>query len=216
MTWMHPFPESTVTGEYGTMSDFRRQRGMQAHSGRDYAPKGNSIIPSVADGTLRLLQWSNILGWVAVYSAMGINPFNNNKREVLYIGYSHLSCHIHGINCKGPKVLGDHSPFTTTKIGDKKKLSEPAGRVGNTGSASSGSHLHLTISKTVKGVFGATNQKLDPKVVIDANLSAAPKTKSVAPKSVKTSDTPAVQKTEQVTTKVVEIYACPHCKKELK
>jgi murein DD-endopeptidase MepM/ murein hydrolase activator NlpD len=214
MTWMHPFPESTVTGEYGTISEYRRQRGMQPHSGRDYAPKGNTPIPSVSAGTLRLLQWSDVLGWVAVYSAMG-KTSESGKQEVLYIGYSHLSCNIHGINCKGPKVLGEHSPMVSTKIGDKKELGKPVGRCGNTGSASSGPHLHLTISKTLKGVFGSTSQKLDPKIVIDANLSVAPKPKSVAPAKTAPKTKP-VQNNEQPSIKAETIYACPHCKKELK
>jgi hypothetical protein len=33
--------------------------------------------------------------------------------------------------------------------------------MGNTGSASSGVHLHLTISWTEKGIFGVTSQKFD-------------------------------------------------------
>lgn len=215
MTWMHPFPESTITGEYGTISEFRKQRGMQAHSGRDYAPKGNTIIPSVAAGTLRLLQWSNVLGWVAVYSAMG-KTTKSNKDEVLYIGYSHLSCNTHGINCKGPKIHGEHSPMVSTKVGDKKELGKPVGRVGNTGSASSGPHLHLTISKTLRGVFGATNQKLDPKIVIDANLGDAPNPKSVAPVRATPTKTQPTQANLQPIAKPEVIYACPHCKKELK
>lgn len=196
--WKSPFPESTVTGEYGTLSEYRRSRGMQPHSGRDFAPGADKVIPAVAAGTLKLLQWSNVLGWVAVYDAKGIDG------KTYYIGYSHLSCATHGINCKGPKVHGTHSPMVSTKVGDKKELGEPVGRVGNTGSASSGAHLHLTVSKTVKGVFGITSAKLDPKTIIQENSQgAAPKQANPKAKAV----------VEKVATKV--IYACPHCKKEL-
>ena len=195
--WRAPFPESTVTSEFGTLSEYRRARGMQPHSGRDYAPGANKVIPSVAPGTLRLLQWSDVLGWVAVYDAIGLDG------KKYYIGYSHLSCAKHGVNCKGPKVLGDHSPFTSTKVGDKKELGEPVGRVGNTGKASSGSHLHLTISKTLKGVFGVTSAKLDPKKVIAENSKRT---------TQKTAEKPQIEKNPQVLT----VYACPHCKKELK
>jgi hypothetical protein len=170
---------------------------MQPHSGRDYAPGANKVIPSVAAGSLRLLQWSNVLGWVAVYDALGLDG------KTYYIGYCHLSCSDHGIDCKGPKVLGEHSPLSSTKVGDKKELSEPVGRVGNSGSASTGAHLHLTISKTLKGVFGATSAKLDPKKVIEEN--AKPKTQETAKK-------PQIEKTQHLTI----VYACPHCKKELK
>lgn len=195
--WKHPFPESTVTSEYGTLSEFRKARGMQPHSGRDYAPGANKVIPSVAEGTLRLLQWSDVLGWVAVYDAIGLDG------QKYYIGYSHLSCAEHGVNCKGPKVLGDHLPFTSTKLGDKKELGEPVGRVGNTGNASSAAHLHLTISKTLKGVFGATSAKLDPKKVIDENSKGKPVAPEKKASVIKSSE-------------VQVLYACPHCKEVLK
>jgi murein DD-endopeptidase MepM/ murein hydrolase activator NlpD len=183
--WRSPFPESTVTGEYGTLSEFRRKNGLQPHSGRDFAPGANKVIPAIAAGTVRLIQWSNVLGWVLVQDAKGVD------RKLYYIGYSHLSCAKHGIDCKGPKVLGDHSPFKDTNEGDKKELGEPIGRVGNTGSASTGAHLHLTVSKTVKGVFGVTSAKLDPKTVIQANAKgpapkqANPKAKAVVLPKVK-------------------------------
>lgn len=196
--WKSPFPENTVTGEYGTLSEYRRQRGMQPHSGRDFAPGAKNTIPAVAAGTVKLLQWSNVLGWVLVQDAKGVDG------KTYYIGYSHLSCDKHGINCKGPKVHGEHSPLRSTKVGDKKELGEPVGRVGNTGSASSGPHLHLTVSRTVKGVFGVTSAKLDPKAEILKN------SKGSAPKQ-------ANKKTEKVVEPKVEvIYACPHCKKELR
>ena len=200
MSWKSPFPESTVTGEYGTLSEFRRARGMQPHSGRDFAPGANKVIPAVAAGTVRLIQWSNVLGWVLVQSARGVDG------KTYFIGYSHLACDKHGINCKGPKVQGEHSPFKETKEGDKKGLGDPIGKVGNTGSGTSGAHLHLTVSATLKGVFGVTSAKLDPKTIIQANAKGA------APKQA---DPKAKAVVEKVAPASV-IYACPHCKKELK
>jgi murein DD-endopeptidase MepM/ murein hydrolase activator NlpD len=192
--WRSPFPESTVTGEYGTLSEFRRKNGLQAHSGRDFAPGANKVIPAVAAGTVRLITWSNVLGWVLVQDAKGVDG------KVYFIGYSHLSCAKHGIDCKGPKVLGDHTPFKDTNEGDKKELGEPIGRVGNTGSASTGAHLHLTASKTVKGVFGVTSAKLDPKTVIQANAKG-PEAKQ------------ANKKTKSV---VAQVKLCPTCGQETK
>lgn len=210
MTWQHPFPESTVTGEYGTLSEYRKRKGMQPHSGRDYAPGAKKTIPAVAAGTVKLLQWSNVLGWVLVHDAKGVDG------KTYYIGYSHLSCDKHGINCKGPKVHGDHSPLRSTKVGDKKELGEPVGRVGNTGSASSGPHLHLTVSKTVKGVFGVTSAKLDPKKLIQQNSEGATP-KQAAKKTQAVVDKVKPQKVaEKGEIEVKVVYACPHCKKELK
>lgn len=188
--WRSPFPESTVTGEYGTLSDFRRRNGLQPHSGRDFAPGANKVIPAVSAGTVRLITWSNVLGWVLVQDAKGVDG------KTYFVGYSHLSCSAHGIDCKGPKLLGDHSPFKDTNEGDKKELGEPIGRVGNTGNASTGAHLHLTVSKTVKGVFGVTSAKLDPKTVIQANAKG--------PEAKKTTTKPKAAKT------------CPTCKQEVK
>jgi murein DD-endopeptidase MepM/ murein hydrolase activator NlpD len=203
--WKSPFPESTVTGEYGTLSAYRKAKGMQPHSGRDFAPGADKVIPAVAAGTVRLLQWSNILGWVLVQDAVGVDG------KTYYIGYAHLSCASHGINCKGPQAHGNHSPLKSTSIGDKKELGEPIGRVGNTGSASTGAHLHLTVSRTVKGVFGVTSAKLDPKVIILAN------SKGSTPKQTASKKEAVVESPQTiVTNKQTIVYACPHCKKELR
>jgi murein DD-endopeptidase MepM/ murein hydrolase activator NlpD len=177
MSWLMPFPEKAITGEFGTMSEFRRKRGMQAHSGTDWSPagsnKGKTPIPAVAKGTIKLIQWSNVLGWVVVQTAM------DKDRKVKYIGYCHISCGKHGVNCKGPKVHGDHMPIKK-KVGDKLAAGDTVAIMGNTGSASSGVHLHATLSNRLKGVFGATSDKQDLKKAILANRGVAPKAKPVA------------------------------------
>lgn len=154
-----PFPESTITGVYGSMSDFRRKNKMQAHSGTDFAPagssKGKTAIPAVASGTIKLIQWSNVLGWVIVQTA-----WDAKKKKAAYVGYCHLKCSSHGINCKGPKVHGNHMPVKKM-VGDKVEEGQTIAFIGNTGSASSGCHLHLTISWQLKGVFGVTADKFD-------------------------------------------------------
>jgi LysM repeat protein len=188
MSWIMPFPEKAITGEYGTMSDFRRKNKMQAHSGTDWAPagsnKGKTPIPAVAKGTIKLIQWSNVLGWVIVQTAM------DKDRNVWYIGYCHVACGKHGINCKGPKVAGCESPVKK-KVGDKLEAGDTVAFIGNTGSASSGAHLHATAGKKVKDVFGPTSAKSDLKKLILANQGVAPKPKSVAPLPVAQHATPA-------------------------
>ena len=165
MTWIMPFPEKAITGEYGTMSEFRRRNKMQAHSGTDWAPagsnKGKTAIPAVAKGTIKLIQWSNVLGWVVVQTAMDKN------KQLWYIGYCHVSCGTHGIDCKGPSV-GDHMPIKK-KVGDKLNAGDTVAFIGNTGSASSGAHLHATLGKGVKDVFGPTSAKSDLKKAIKEN-----------------------------------------------
>jgi murein DD-endopeptidase MepM/ murein hydrolase activator NlpD len=181
MSWIMPFPEKAITGEYGTMSEFRRKRGMQPHSGTDWSPagsnKGKTPIPAVARGTIKLVQFSRILGWVVVQTAM------DKDRKVWYIGYCHVKCDTHGVNCKGGH---DGSQAVKLKVGDKVTAGDTIAIMGNTGVASSGVHLHATASLRLKGVFGVTADKADLKKLIKANQGVAPKpaTKptSVAPR----------------------------------
>jgi hypothetical protein len=171
MSWVMPFPEKSITGEFGTMSAYRRKRGMQAHSGTDWAPAGSrngkTLLPIVADGTVRLTQFSRILGWVVVQTAM------DNTGTVWYIGYCHLKCNKHGINCKGGH---DASQAFNIKVGSKLKAGDTSHGItlGTSGVASSGVHLHATAGKTVKAVFGMTRDKSDLKKLIQANAGPLP------------------------------------------
>jgi murein DD-endopeptidase MepM/ murein hydrolase activator NlpD len=162
MGWVKPFSDKVITGEYGTMSEFRRKNNMQAHSGTDWAPGAKKPIPAIANGTVKLVQWSNVLGWVVVQSAM------TKARKVVHIGYCHLACDKHGSNCKGPAVKCT-VPFKVA-VGQKVEAGKPFGvKVGNTGNASSGDHLHATLGKGVKDVFGPTSVKQDLKKAIEEN-----------------------------------------------
>jgi murein DD-endopeptidase MepM/ murein hydrolase activator NlpD len=137
MSWKSPFPDKKITGHYGTMSEFRRKNNMQAHSGTDWAMPDGTKIPAIAKGTIKFVGESKILGHVIVQSAMG------KDGKIWFIGYCHLQ--------KAP----------TLKVGDKVAQGDVVGLVGNTGSASSGPHLHATLSRQVKGVFGPTASKAD-------------------------------------------------------
>ena len=152
-----PFPEKAITGVYGSMSEYRRKNNMQAHSGTDFAPagsnKGNTAIPAVGNGTIKLIQWSNVLGWVIVQTVR-----DQAKAKTAFVGYCHVKCDTHGINCKGGH---DASLATKLKVDDKITEGQTIAFIGNTGSASSGAHLHLTISWKLKGVFGVTSEKFD-------------------------------------------------------
>jgi murein DD-endopeptidase MepM/ murein hydrolase activator NlpD len=139
-----PFEPKFITGRFGTLSEFRRKNGMQPHSGVDWARPEGTPIPSVANGTIVLQQWSDVLGNVSVLRVMG------KDKALYYVGFCHL------------KAEG-------LKVGTKVKEGDVIGLVGNTGSASSGAHLHLTVSKELKGVFGPTSVKQDPIEWIKAN-----------------------------------------------
>jgi murein DD-endopeptidase MepM/ murein hydrolase activator NlpD len=158
MAWRHPFDKALITSRFGATAN-----RPTPHRGVDFAPKANTIIPSASSGTVRKLVWSDILGWVVVLSAW--DPI---KKKTVYPGYSHLSCSKHGIDCKGPKVHGEHSPLVSTKVGDKKAMGDPVGRVGNTGSASRGAHLHFTIGPSVNSVF--SGEVWDPEKFVDEQI----------------------------------------------
>jgi murein DD-endopeptidase MepM/ murein hydrolase activator NlpD len=194
-----PFPADTITGTFGSMSEFRRKNGLQPHSGVDFAPKGSNRgktpIPAVGNGTVRFVQFSKVLGWVLVHTIWDVK-----KKKAAFVGYSHLSCKTHGINCKGGH---DASQALDLKAGDKVKEGQTIGIMGSTGSASSGVHLHLTMSWTEKGIFGVTAQKFD---FIEWLATQQTEKKQTNPKAEKV----------VLPQKVETIYACPHCKKELK
>lgn len=133
----YPFEPKFITGRFGTLSEFRKKNGMQPHSGVDWAKPEGTPIPSIANGTIVLQQWSDVLGNVSVLRVMG------SDQKLFYVGFCHL------------KAEG-------MKVGTKVKEGDVIGLVGNTGSASSGAHLHLTVSKELKGVFGPTSVKQDP------------------------------------------------------
>jgi murein DD-endopeptidase MepM/ murein hydrolase activator NlpD len=196
-----PFPENTITGTFGSMSDYRRKHGLQAHSGVDFAPKGSNrgktAIPAIGNGTVRLIQFSQVLGWVLVHTIWDIK-----KKKPAYVGYSHLSCKAHGVNCKGGH---DASLALDLKVGQRVTEGQTIGIMGNTGSASSGVHLHLTMSWQEKGIFGTTSEKFD--------LIEWLATQQTEKKQTNTQKK-AVVLPPKVETKIV--YACPHCKKELK
>lgn len=185
-----PFPESTITGVYGSMSEFRRKNGMQAHSGTDFAPAGSNkkktLIPFVGKGKITLIQWSNVLGWVVEHTV-----WDAKKKKAAYVGYSHLACAKHGVNCKG----GHEASIAIPALEVEQEVQEGATvlEMGNTGSASSAKHLHLTISWKHKGVFGMTADKFD--------FVEWVKTQATAVKS-------AVKKTAK--------KACPTCGQDIK
>ena len=138
-----PFPHTKITGRFGTLSEFRRQRGMQSHSGVDFSLPIGTPIPALENGTITLQQESKVLGHVTELRIMAYDPAGDgSKKEIFYIGYSHN---------KEPGL----------EVGTKVKEGQTICLSGNSGSASSGPHSHITVSKQHKGVFGPTAIKID-------------------------------------------------------
>lgn len=144
MSWKKPFPDKKITGHYGTLSEYRKRNGMQPHSGTDWAMKEGTPIPAIAKGTIVGVYESKVLGHVVEQRVM------DKAGKIWYIGYCHLA-------------------NVFLKEGDKILQGDTIGTVGNTGSASTGAHLHATLSRKQKGVFGVTADKVDLYKAIEEN-----------------------------------------------
>ena len=154
--FMLPFPDSKVSGHFGKIRTINGKK-TNPHRGTDWAVKRGTPIPAVSNGTVRLVQFSEVLGWVLVQSVMGYD------KKVMYVGYCHM----------------DTEP--TLKVGDKLKMGQTIGKVDTEG-FSSGPHLHATLSTTVKGVFYGT--VLDLYKYLQENVEK-PSTGSTAPQKSK-------------------------------
>lgn len=133
--FMLPFPLSKVTGEFNTRSAYRIKHGLGAHRGTDWAMPNKTPIPAVGSGTIKYVGSSKVLGHVIVQSVWA-------EGKTWYVGYCHLA--------EAPKL----------QVGDKVECGDVVGLVGNTGSASSGPHLHATLGTTVKSVFYGHHNKV--------------------------------------------------------
>jgi len=117
------------------------------HRGCDYNGfKAGTPLLAVNDGVIALVKESAILGNIVVLQV--------GKH---FFGYCHMQL---------PCAL---------KVGTKVKSGQVIGFAGTTGSASSGVHLHLTLSLNVNGVFGGKVYDADGflKKVIAAQLARA-------------------------------------------
>jgi murein DD-endopeptidase MepM/ murein hydrolase activator NlpD len=144
MTYRHPFAKTTITSRFGAT-----ENRATAHRGLDYAPKEGTNIPAVTKGTVRLVQWSDVLGWVLVQTAW--DAINN---KTMFLGYCHLQ--------EKPSLA----------VGTTLRIGQIIGKVGNTGSASRGAHLHLTVGPAQNSVFAGA--VIDPEKFIDQQMSYCP------------------------------------------
>jgi murein DD-endopeptidase MepM/ murein hydrolase activator NlpD len=178
-TFMLPFSDKVLTGHFGKIRTINGKK-TQPHRGTDWAPKRGTPIPAVSNGTVMLVQYSKILGWVLVQSVKGFDG------KVMYVGYCHM----------------DTEP--TLKVGDKLKMGQTIGKVGNEG-FSSGAHLHATLSDAIKGVFAGSVYDLYK--YLSEQIKKAPAANVAGQKS------PEAKKKE---TKAAKPAICPTCHQEVK
>lgn len=137
-TYKEPFDKKFRGDEFGNNAPYRNGR---KHRGQDWSPAEKTIIPAICDGKITKIFWSDVLGWVVR---------QKNLVDNIYIDYCHLA--------QEPKSL---------KAGDEVKLGQPVGRTGGgkntpSGSASTGSHLHMAVSKKENVNLCAYEDLIDP------------------------------------------------------
>ncbi|MGG7509038.1 M23 family metallopeptidase [Plantibacter sp. YIM 135249] len=117
----------------------------QAHRGVDYQPGDGASIPAVATGSVSYNNWNSALGNVLVIA----HP------DGMYSGYCHMKF-------ASPLAVG--AAVTRGTI---------VGTVGNTGTASRASHLHLTMTYTADGTWNNVDISVttDPYAFINARLN---------------------------------------------
>lgn len=127
MTWVKPFPDRFITGHFGKIRDFRKA---VPHRGTDYAPGEGTLIPSIASGKVVSIVREKGLGWVIE------TEVKDKAGKTWFIAYAHCQ--------DAPKKL---------KVGDTITAGVThVARVGNTGTLTTGAHVHITLSKT-KGAY---------------------------------------------------------------
>jgi murein DD-endopeptidase MepM/ murein hydrolase activator NlpD len=133
-----PLPEAFISSRYG-----ETKNRVTPHRGLDFRAKDGTPIKAPQNGTIVLNTWSDCLGWCLVLRSW------NGKRPMFW-GFAHLQ------------------KKSRLKVGTKIAEGQRFCLVGNTGSCSRGSHLHLTYGPTVQHIFfGAT---LDPEKVLKGEL----------------------------------------------
>ncbi|MFM6944065.1 MAG: M23 family metallopeptidase [Bacteroidota bacterium] len=153
--YKEPFDKKLRGDEFGNMASYRKH----PHRGQDWHPAEKTVIPAVTDGKVSQIFWSDVLGHVV--EILGTDG--------VYVQYCHLA--------DKPKSI---------KAGDEVKLGQPVGRVGGgkntpSGSASTGAHLHMGMSKQKNGHLAPYDKLIDPIKWITSHLTApAPKAAALA------------------------------------
>jgi murein DD-endopeptidase MepM/ murein hydrolase activator NlpD len=146
----HPAKPSRISDKFGTHGEVRKKLGLGPHRGLDYSVQSGTPLLAIGNGRVKNIGETSVLGHFIEISAPVIIK---GKLEVKIFGYYHL--------------LEDQSAHW--KIGDAVKGGEVLCKSGNSGSASSGPHLHLMAGNKINL---ATNPVEDPLALIEATLVA--------------------------------------------
>lgn len=140
MTYIEPFPKKKRGDGFGNLAPYRKGR---PHRGLDWSVKEGSVIKAIGLGRIIVNEWSDVLGWYVIHTM---------DKATHFVLYAHLKE-------KSPLALD-----TVVRAGQ-----DVIGLVGNTGSATTGAHLHMSIA-TVKNVHLCSYDKLvDPAKFFDGD-----------------------------------------------
>ena len=122
-TLIHPLSPATISDTFGTHSELRKSLGLGPHRGVDYAVKRGTPLKAVGKGTIVDVYESKVLGWVVELRTYV------TAEKIRVFAYCHLD-------------------KAYVKIGQQVKQGDIIGKSGNSGSATSGAHLHFMCGKT--------------------------------------------------------------------
>ena len=122
-TLIHPLSPATISDTFGTHSELRKSLGLGPHRGIDYAVKRGTPLKAVGKGTIVDVYESKVLGWVVELRTYV------TAEKIRVFAYCHLD-------------------KADVKVGQQVKQGDIIGKSGNSGSATSGAHLHFMCGKT--------------------------------------------------------------------
>lgn len=123
LVFHEPFDKKLRGDELGNLAPYRNGR---PHRGQDWHPAEKSPIKAICDGTVGLVEWTDVLGNILVHSS---------KDGKYWIIYAHLA--EKPTLKKGDPVVGGQTVIG--KVGGGKNTPS--------GTASTGAHLHLSVGK---------------------------------------------------------------------
>lgn len=168
----HPAKATRISDHFGTRNATRIKLGLGAHRGLDYSVASGTELRAIGSGRVKNIGETKVLGYFIEISAPVLV---GGKQKVKIFGYYHL--------------LEDQSKFW--KVGDPVKGGEVLCKSGNTGTATSGSHLHLMAGDEINL---ATNPTEDPLPLILATLEPKTITVEVKETDAKPETKPAAKK----------------------
>lgn len=131
--YVEPFPAKKRGDEFGNLAPYREGR---PHRGLDWSVPSGSLIKAVGSGTVKVVDWSDGLGWYVIQS------IENGK---LFFLYAHLV---------------EKPNLSEGKFVEAGK--DAIGRVGSTGKFSTGAHLHVTCGSVENLVTCGYDKLVDP------------------------------------------------------